>query len=167
MAASVTATSVLPVPPKPEPTVITPDFSDGSRMAAILWRRHSATASAAASRLARSRLPEVSTSLCLSACLDTAPLTPSRADAGSSREGGEGMAQAALSLPGNSVHHPPGSSGYWVIASSQVRYRPRTNKVPSAGSRVAGAERVSCSFFRAHPGTRDLDALGVVSPYLA
>jgi hypothetical protein len=35
MAASVTATSVLPVPPKPEPTVITPDLSDGSRMAAI------------------------------------------------------------------------------------------------------------------------------------
>src|SRR5208282_635669 len=127
MAASVTATSVLPVPPKPEPTVITPDFSDGSRMPAVLWRRHSA----AASRLARSRLPEVSTSLCLSACLDIAPLPPSRADAGSPREGGDGIAQAALSLPGNSVHHPPGSPGYWVIAPSQVRYRPRTNNVHS------------------------------------
>ena len=117
MAASVTATSVLPVPPKPEPTVITPDFSGGSRIAAILWRLHSAISS----RLARSRRPGVSTSLRLGARLDTVPLTPSRAGAGSPREDGDGVAQAALSLPGNSVHHVPGSSGYWVIASSQVR----------------------------------------------
>src|SRR5271165_193794 len=117
MAASVTATSVLPVPPKPEPTVITPDFSDGSRMAAILWRLHSALSS----DLARSRLPGASTSLRLSARLGAVSLTPLRAGAGSPREDGDGVAQAALSPPGNSVHHAPGSSGYWVIASSQVR----------------------------------------------
>src|SRR5271166_3410232 len=118
MAASVTATSVLPVPPKPEPTVITPDFSDGSRIAAILWRRHCATSSRLAlSRLARSRLPGVSASRSLSPRLDAAGPTPSLAGAGSPREGGDGVAHAARPLPGNSVHQVPGSSGYWVIYS--------------------------------------------------
>src|SRR6516225_2192300 len=117
MAASVTATSVLPVPPKPEPTVITPDFSDGSPMAAILCRRHCA----AASCLARSRLPGVSTSPCLTARLDPAPLTPSGAGARPPAAGEDDAAQAALSLPGNPVHHAPSSSGFWDIAPSQVR----------------------------------------------
>src|SRR5262245_14626439 len=115
MAASVTATSVLPVPPKPEPTVITPDLSDGSRIAATVWRCHCA----ASSRLARSRLPGVTTSPCLSARRETAPLIPSCAEARAPAEGGAGVTQAALSLPGKSVHHPPSSSGYWDIASPQ------------------------------------------------
>src|SRR5271166_720081 len=89
MAASVTATSVLPVPPKPELTVITPDFSDRSRIAAILWRRHSAVAS----RLAPSRLPRVNTSPRLEARLGTAPLAPSGAGAPPA-EGGDDVAQA-------------------------------------------------------------------------
>src|SRR5919108_1365154 len=114
MAARVTATSVLPVPPKPEPTVITPDLSDGSRIAAIIWRRRSAIAS----RLARSRLPGVTIRPCLSARLDTAPLTPSCAGAGLPGDGGEAD-QVALSLPGNSVRHAPGSPGCWDIASSK------------------------------------------------
>src|SRR5271157_106885 len=114
MAASVTATSVLPVPPKPELTVITPDFSDRSRIAAILWRRHSAVAS----RLAPSRLPRVNTSPRLKARLGTAPLAPSGAGAPPA-EGGDDVAQAALSLPGNSIH--PSSSGNSDIAPSQVR----------------------------------------------
>src|SRR5208282_5745800 len=150
MAASVTATSVLPVPPKPEPTVITPDFSDSSRIAAILWRRHSALSS----RLARSRLPEVGASRCLTVRLDAARLTPPLADAGSPREGGDGVAQAALSLPGNSVHHVPGSSGYWVIyilpspdtGLGQIKYTP-------ANSHVAIWRVVSCSNFRACSGS--------------
>src|SRR6516162_629792 len=117
MAASVTATSVLPVPPKPEPSVITPDLSDGSRIAVIVWRRHSATAS----RLARSRLPGGMMTLCLSARLDTAPRTPSCAGAIGPKEVGEGESQEALSLPGNSDHQAPISSGYWDIASLQHR----------------------------------------------
>src|SRR6266566_6189233 len=117
MAASVTATSVLPVPPKPEPTVITPDFSDSSRIAAILWRRHSA----AASRLARSRLPGVSISPCLDARLDPTPPTPSGAGTRPPAEGGDDVAQAALSLPGNPVHQAPSSPGYSDIAPSPVR----------------------------------------------
>jgi hypothetical protein len=52
MAASVTATSVLPVPPKPEPTVTTPDLSDGSRIAAITWRRRFARLASGAFALA-------------------------------------------------------------------------------------------------------------------
>src|SRR5215475_7756855 len=112
MAASVTATSVLPVPPKPEPTVITPDLSDGSRMAATSWRRRSAVAS----RLARSRLPGATTNPCLNARRETAPLTPSCAGAGIPEDGGEGPDQAALSLPGKSVHHVPVSPEYWDIA---------------------------------------------------
>src|ERR1051325_449542 len=103
MAASVTATSVLPVPPKPEPTVITPDLSDGSRMAAIVWRRHSASDS----RLAASRLAWGSTPPRLKSRLETAPLTPSCAGARPPEEDGVGVAQGALSLPGNSVHQAP------------------------------------------------------------
>src|SRR6266487_6551459 len=118
MAASVTATSVLPVPPKPEPTVITPDLSGGSRIAAMV-RRHR---SAIASRLARSRLPGVTISPCLSARLETAPLTPACAGARIPRDGGgERADQVALSLPGNPVHHAPTSSEYWDIASSKAR----------------------------------------------
>src|SRR5271165_7495969 len=157
MAASVTATSVLPVPPKPEPTVITPDFSDGSRMAAIRCRLHRAISS----RLARSRLPDVTTSLRLGPRPDTVPLTPSRAGAGSPREDGDGVTQAALPLPGNSVHHAPGSSGYWVIASSPS---PDTGLGPinytPVNSRVAVWCGVSCSYFRRFRG--DLETLGVL-----
>src|SRR5215469_8348196 len=117
MAASVTATSVLPVPPKPEPTVITPDFSDGARIAAILWRRHSA----AASRLARSRPPGVRISPCLDARLDPAHPAPSDAGARPPAEDGDDVAQEGLSLPGNPVHHAPSWSGYSDIAPFQVR----------------------------------------------
>src|SRR5215472_12661714 len=116
MAASVTATSVLPVPPKPEPRVITPDLSDGSRIAVIVCRRHSATAS----RLMRSRLPGGTISRCLSTLRDTAPRTPSCAGAGG-LFAGEGACQAARSLPGKPDHHAPISSGYWDIAPLQRR----------------------------------------------
>src|SRR6516225_8127840 len=129
MAASVTATSVLPVPPKPEPRVITPDLSEGSRMAAIVWRRHSVTAS----RLARSRLPAGRITLFLSIRLDTAPLTPSCAGARGPWVDGEGVSQLALSLPGNSDHHVPISSGYWDIASLQLP-RPVCAAYPSLPS---------------------------------
>src|SRR5579859_6805077 len=121
MAASVTATSVLPVPPKPEPTVITPDLSGGSRMAATVWRRHCATFS----RLVRSRLPGGTTTPCRSARRDMAPLTPSRA--GTSAPGAD-ASQVALSLPGNSVHHAPSSSEYWDIEFLQ-RQVPRLGKI--------------------------------------
>src|SRR5215831_8741772 len=121
MAASVTATSVLPVPPKPEPTVITPDLSDGSRMAAIVWCRHCAVAS----RRARSRLPGGTTSPCLSARRERAPLTPSCAGAGTSNEGGAAGTQAALPSPWNSVHHAPVSSVYRDIASPYAGYSPQ------------------------------------------
>src|SRR5215467_7329712 len=116
MAASDTATSVLPVPPKPEPTVITPDLSDGSRIAATSSRRRSAVSS----RLARSRLPGATTNPCLSVRLDTAPLTPSCAGAGIPGDSGAGADQPALSLPGKSVHHVPVSPEYWDIASSKA-----------------------------------------------
>src|SRR5215472_1246611 len=116
MAASVTATSVLPVPPKPEPSVITPDLSDGSRIAVIVWRRHSATAS----RLARSRLPGGITSRCLSARRDTAPRTPSWAGTIALGAAGAGVSHLARSLPGKSDHHAPKSSGYWDIEPSNV-----------------------------------------------
>src|SRR5215470_17747981 len=112
MAASVTATSVLPVPPKPEPSVITPDLSDGSRIAAIVCARHSAIPS----RLARSRLPGGTITPCLSARLDTAPRSPVVAGPRAPTEGGKGASQGARSLPGNPVHHSPVSSGYWGIA---------------------------------------------------
>src|SRR5271165_2594358 len=115
MAASVTATSVLPAPPKPEPTVITPDFTDRSRIPDILWRRHSAVAS----RLARSRLPRLNTTPRIKAPLGTPPLAPSGAGAPPPAEGGDDAAQAALSLPGNSIH--PSSSGNSDITPSQVR----------------------------------------------
>src|SRR5579875_2903381 len=155
MAASVTATSVLPVPPKPEPTVITPDLSDGSRMAAIIRRRRCS----ASSRRARSRLPAVMTSPCRSARLETAPLMPSCAGASMSSPGaGAGADQAALSLPGNPVHQEPVCSGNWDIASSKGRAVPSgTNKThcgwssPDAGGigrRLAGnvnAVRVTCT----------------------
>src|SRR5579859_862843 len=120
MAASVTATSVLPVPPKPEPTVITPDLSGGSRMPATVWRRHCATFS----RLARSRLPGGKTTPRRSARRDTAPLIPS-VDGASGP--GPAASQVALSLPGNSVHHAPSSSGYWDIAFLQPGTRPGQN----------------------------------------
>src|SRR6266480_8036381 len=103
MAASVTATSVLPVPPKPEPTVITPDLSDSSRMAAIVWRRHSAMAS----RLARSRLLGGTTSPCLSTRRERAPLTPSCAGAGAPEEGGAAGTWEAAPFPWHSVHQAP------------------------------------------------------------
>src|SRR5262245_50675989 len=112
MAASVTATSVLPVPPKPEPSVITPDFSDGARIASIVWRRHSA----ASSRLALSRLPGAATSPCLTARREKAPRIPFSAGATALGDRGEGVAQAAASLPGNPFHHSPSSSGYRDIA---------------------------------------------------
>src|SRR5215831_13564542 len=110
MAASVTATSVLPVPPKPEPTVITPDLSGGSRMPATVWRRHSAVFS----RLARSRLPGGTTTPRRSARRDMAPLTPSVAGVSAPDD-----SQEARSLPGNSVHHAPSSSEYSDIAFLQ------------------------------------------------
>src|SRR6185312_9494936 len=97
---SVTATSVFPVPPKPEPTVMTPDLSGGSRMPATVWRRHCAVFS----RLARSRLPGGTTTPCRSARRDMAPLTPSLA--GASAPDAD-ASQVARSLPGNSVHHAP------------------------------------------------------------
>src|SRR6516165_2051438 len=103
MAASVTATSVLPVPPKPEPSVITPDFSDGARIASIVWRRHSA----ASSRLALSRLPGAATNPCLTARREKAPRIPFSAGATALGDRGEGVAQAAASLPGNPFHHSP------------------------------------------------------------
>src|SRR5215467_6904134 len=112
MAASVTATSVLPVPPKPEPSVITPDFSDGSRIAAIVWRRHSADSSC----LARSRLPGATTSPCLTARREKAPRIPFSAGAMALEDRGEGVAQVAASLPGKPFHHSPSSSGYRDIA---------------------------------------------------
>src|SRR5215470_14201027 len=117
MAASDTATSVLPVPPKPEPTVITPDLSEGSRIAATSWRRRSAVAS----RLARSRLPGATTRPCLSARLETAPLVPSCAGPGTPRDSGEGAGQLALSLPEKSGHHVPVSPECWDIASSKAQ----------------------------------------------
>src|SRR5438046_7602377 len=117
MAASVTATSVLPVPPKPEPTVITPDLSDGSRMAAIVWRCHSVMAS----RLARSRLLGGTTSPCLSTRRERAPLTPSCAGAGAPEEGGAAGTWEAAPFPWHSVHQAPASSGYRDIASPIFR----------------------------------------------
>src|SRR5262249_37065759 len=117
MAASVTATSVLPVPPKPEPTVITPDLSDGSRMAAIVWRRHCAMAS----RLARSRLLGGTTSPCLSARRERAPLTPSCAGTGAAKEGTAAGIQVALPFLWNSACQAPVSSGYRDIASPYFR----------------------------------------------
>jgi hypothetical protein len=114
MAASVTATSVFPVPPNPEPTVMTPDLSEGSRMPATVWRRHCAVFS----RLARSRLPGGTTTPCRNALRDMAPLTPSVAGASVP---GAGASQEARSLPGNSVHHAPSSSEYSDIAFLQPR----------------------------------------------
>src|SRR5215475_5785787 len=130
MAASVTATSVLPVPPKPEPTVITPDLSDGSRMAAIFSCRHSAMAP----RRARSFLPGGITSPCLSARLERAPLSPSCAGAGASKEGGAAGTQVALPSSWNSVHQAPVSSGYRDIASPYSGCSPKTEEptVPRA-----------------------------------
>src|SRR5690348_14703353 len=122
MAASVTATSVFPAPPNPEPTVMTPDLSEGSRMPATVWRRHSAVFS----RLARSFLPGGTTTPCRSARRDMAPLTPSLAGAGPP---GPAASQVARSLPGNSVHHAPSSSEYSDIAFLQPPgWRSRTNR---------------------------------------
>src|SRR5207247_70470 len=152
MAASVTATSVFPVPPKPEPTVITPDLSEGSRMPATVWRRHSAVFSS----LARSRLPGGTTRPCRSARRDMAPLTASLAGPHPPQQAngpllGVVRGYAPLSRPG-APQPLPGRRGGRPPSGRRLPFLAAVGALVAVGLIVAWMGQRADAVARARPG---------------